>query len=375
MKHLSFPLFAFSFLVIASFGCKKEEVASAPPPPEVMVTKVARQDVPSVMEFVGQTKGAIDAEVRARVDGVLTGIKFEEGKPVTEGQLLYTIDPAPFDAKVAEAKGVLAQAETALAKASSDVARYRPLAQMKAVSERQLDSAVAQEGAAKGQVEAALAALESAKINLSYTQITAPTSGIIGISKARVGEYVGKAPNPVVLNTVSNLDQIHVQFGVNEKEYLALARMRREKLDAGVEPEKALLELVLADGSVHPEKGELAYVNREIDPKTGTLTIEVKFPNPHQMIRPGQYGKVRATFGAKKASLVVPKRALREIQGQFLAYVVKPDNTVEQKTVVVGPSVGDVQVVESGLEEGQLIVTEGFQRLKSGMAVTPKLSS
>lgn len=362
-----------AFLCFVS-GCSKEEVKTAPAPVEVVAITVAKQDIPSVMEFVGQTKGAIDAEIRARVDGVITSMNFVEGKPVKEGQLLYTIDPAPLQAKVAEAQGVLAQAETMLTKASNDVGRLRPLAQMKAVSEKQLDAAVAQEGSAKGQVDAAAAALESAKINLSYAQITAPTSGIIGISKAKVGEYVGKAPNAVVLNTVSNLDDIHVNFGVSEKEYLAVARMRRSELDSGKEPEKAKLELILADGSVHPDPGEVAFIDREVDPATGTLRVEAKFPNPHQMIRPGQYAKVRVTLGAKKDALVVPKRALREIQGQFLAFIVLPNNTVEQKTIKVGPTAGDLQVVEEGLSEGDLIVTDGFQRLKPGMTVTVKRS-
>ena len=185
---------------------------------------------------------------------------------------------------------------------------------------------------------------------------------------------MGKPPNPVVLNTVSSLDDIHVKFGVNEKEYLMVARAKREKLDAGQTPDQAQLELLLADGSVHPEKGEVASVDREIDPTTGTIAVEAKFPNPHQLIRPGQYAKVRVTLGSKKDALVVPKRALREVQGQFLAFVVKGDNTVEQKIVTVGPSVGELQVIEKGLAEGDTIVTEGFQRLRSGMPVTPKMS-
>ena len=361
-----------SLLLFALVGCEQKEAETKSAPVEVMVTKVARQDVPTIMEFVGQTQGAIDAEVRARVDGVLTGMKFEEGKEVQEGQLLYTIDPAPFDAKVAEAEGVLAQAQTMLVKANSDVERYRPLAAMKAVSERQLDSAVAQQGAAEGQVAAAKASLESAKINLGYTRITAPTSGIIGITKAKVGEYVGKPPNPVILNTVSNLDEIHVDFGVNEKEYLSIARTKREELDSGKTSEKAGFQLVLADGSVLPEPGELSHIDREINPATGTIQVEAKFPNPHQLIRPGQYAKVRVTIGSKRDALVVPKSALQEMQGQFLAFVVKPDSTVEQKIVTVGNTFGDLQVVESGLSEGDTIVTEGFQRLKSGMPVKAK---
>lgn len=374
MTQIGVSPMIFALACIAFGGCKSSEpeVKPAPTALEVVVAKVARQDVPATMEFVGQTKGAIDAEIRARVDGVVTGVHFEEGKPVKEGQLLYTIDPAPLTAKVAQAKGVVAEAQTMLTKASNDVARYKPLAAMKAVSEKQLDAAVAQEGAARGSLDAAKAALSSAEIELSYAKISAPVSGIIGSSKAKVGEYVGRAPNPVVLNTVSNLDAIHVQFGVNEKEYLAFARAKRQRLDAGETPDKVKFELILADGSVHPDAGELAYADREVNPTTGTLGVEAKFPNPHQLIRPGQFAKVRVTLGEAKGAIVVPKRALREIQGQFLAFVVKPDNTVEQKTVTVGNAVGDLQVIDSGLTEGETIVIDGIQRLKSGLPVTTR---
>ncbi len=341
---------------------------------EISVSPVKRKDVPIVAEFVGQTKGAVDAEVRARVEGIVLGIHFKEGTEVSEGTLLYTIDPAPFEAKLAEAKGKLAEAETLLTRAESDLKRIRPLAEMNAVSKKDLDAAVAQEGAARGSVEAAKAAVESAEIELGYTKVMAPVSGLIGLSKAKVGEFVGKAPNPVVLNTVSQLDPIHVRFSLNEKEYLYFARQRAAAEGAASgEPPKRQLDLVLADGSTHNYQGEVASAESQVDPTTGTLTVEAAFPNPQKIIRPGQFAKVKGTIETRTGALVIPKRAIRELQGQSQVFVVNSDNSVEQKTVKLGPQVGELQVIEEGLTENAQVAVEGLQRLKTGMTVSPKV--
>ena len=373
--YLHLAAIAAVIIFLSACGKKEDTVVAGPAPLEVEVTKVAQRDVPMVMEFVGQTKGAIDAEVRSRVEGVVTAIGFQEGKEVKEGQLLYSVDPAPYNAKVAEAQGVLAQAQTLLAKAESDLKRVRPLVKMKALSERDLDAAVAAEGAAKGSVDAAKASLESAQIQLGYCQITAPTTGIIGISKAKVGEFVGKAPNPVVLNTVSKLDPIHVRFSVNEKEYLYFARLKQAEIKSGKESVKRALELILADGSKFAEDGEVASVDREVDATTGSIAVEAAFPNPHQLIRPGQFAKIRTVAETVAGALVVPKRAIRDLQGQSQVFVVKPDNTVEQRTVTLGGQIEDQQIITTGLSAGDSIVVEGLQRMKSGLAVKPKTAS
>lgn len=354
-------------------GCKNSESAApAVARLEVKAMRVAKSDVPISMEFVGQTKGSVDAEIRARVEGVVTGMRFEEGRDVEEGQLLYTIDPAPYQAKVAEAQGKLAEARTALVKAQSDLGRIRPLVRMKAMSERDLDRAVAQEGAAQGAVDAAVASLESAKIELGYCEIHSPTKGLIGHTKAKVGEFVGRAPNPIVLNTVSNLEPIHVTFAVSEKDYLNFARMQKQA-DGAKGREKRRLRMVLADGSVYPEQGEVASVGRAIDPATGTIRIEAAFPNPDRLIRPGQFAKIQTIAETVSGAIVIPKKALRELQGQHQVVVVKKDSTAEPRNVTLGSAVGEQQIVESGLSEDEVIVTDGLQRLKTGMQVTAKL--
>lgn len=249
---------AVAVVVLAAvMGCgrKEDQGSSARAVEEVVVAVAERRDVSVTKEFIGQTVGSVDAEIRARVDGVVVGIHFEEGKEVKEGQLLYTIDSAPYDAKVAEAQGQLAEAETKLAKAQVDLKRVRPLAQMKALSERDLDAAIAQEGTARGAVAAAKAALETTTIQRGYTKITSPTTGTIGISAARIGEYVGVPPHPTVLNTVSKLDPIHVRLSLSEQEYLYFARQRQEKLKAGEAPPERPLELFLADGMRYEEIG------------------------------------------------------------------------------------------------------------------------
>lgn len=375
MNFLGYPSFntcAVSvLLLVATFlaGCDKQEVAPKPVSIAVKVSPVTKGDVPVIREFVGQTKGAVDAEIRARVEGIVLGVHFQEGKDVSEGQLLYSIDSAPYDAKVAEAKGVLAEAETKLAKAISDLKRVRPLVKMKALSERDLDAAVAQEGAARGAVDAAKAALESAQIQLGYCKITSPISGLIGLSKAKVGEFVGRAPNPVVLNTVSQLDPIHVRFAISEQDYLYFARLKQKAIDEGVPDSKRQLDLVLADGSVHPQKGEVSSIDREIDSKTGSMNLEASYPNPNKLVRPGQYGKVRGVSEVTKGALLIPKRAIRELQGQYQAFVVKGDSTVDARTLKLGPTSGDSQIVLEGLSEGESVVVDGIQRLKAGALV------
>ncbi|RIL10654.1 MAG: efflux RND transporter periplasmic adaptor subunit [Proteobacteria bacterium] len=356
-------------------GCGKEESSStAPAALEVNALRITKKDVPVEMEFVGQTKGSIDAEIRARVEGVVNAIHFKEGTEVKEGQPLYSIDPAPFQAKVAEAQGKLAEAETQLVKAVSDLKRIQPLVKMKAMSERDLDRAVAQEGAARGSVDAAMANVEAAKIELGYCEISSPITGIIGLTKAKVGEFVGRPPNPVVLNTVSKLDPIHVIFSISERDYLYFTRLRQKQLDAGETPVKRKLRLFLADGSEYPESGQVTSLERAVDPTTGTIPVEAAFPNVHQLVRPGQFAKIQTEADTIKDAIVVPKRALRELQGQYQAVVIKPDNTAEPRTVTLGSVIGEDQVVESGLSEDEVIALDGLQRLKAGMPVTAKFT-
>jgi membrane fusion protein (multidrug efflux system) len=375
MKIQFAPSVCFALVALSFNSCGGEESKpAAPAAREVSVAAVERRDVPIVMEFTGQTKGAVDAEVRARVDGIIQEIHFAEGKEVKEGQLLYSIDPAPLRAKVAEAKAGVAAAQTQLDKAESDLKRAKPLAAMKAISARDLDAAVAAEGTARSAVDAAKASLDAAELELGYASVTAPISGVIGLTKAKVGEYVGKAPNPVVLNTISQLDPIHVRVPVSEKDFLFFARQRQAAQDAGLERKKAALELVLADGAAYPKHGQVESKDRQIDPQTGSLMIEASFPNPDKFLVPGQFAKIRVIAETRHGALVVPKQALRELQGQYQVVVVKSDNTVETRTVQAGPTVGNLQIVESGVSENEQVATEGLQWLKSGLLVTPKVT-
>lgn len=351
-------------------GCGKEVAKQEAVAPEVSVLTLQKKDLSLPREFVGQTKGAVDAEIRARVEGLIQGVHFKEGSEVKEGDLLYSIDPAPIQAKVAEAKARVAEAETRLAKADADVGRLKPLAAMRAVSQRDLDAAVAQQGVAKSSVDAANAALEAANIELGYTKVTAPIAGLIGLTKAKVGEYVGRPPNPVVLTTISQLDPINVRFSVTERDYLYFSRLRQKGAENGQQPVPFVLTLELSDGSIHPEQGKIASVDSQIDPATGTLAVEATFPNRQKLIRPGQFAKIRAVGETVQGVVAVPKQAIRDLQGIKQIAVVNTDDTVDVRTIKVGREVGGEVEVTEGLSEGDRIVPEAQARLKTGTKVT-----
>ncbi len=364
-------MFVAAAVVITA--CGKPE-PPAMPPMEVTVVTVQPRDIPLYLDMIGQTRGSVDIPIRARVDGVLEEIHFLEGRDVTRGQLLYVIDPTPFQAKVVEAKGRLAEAETRLAKAGSDLERIRPLAEMDAVSKQDLDAAVAQFEAAEGSVQAARAQVEQAEIQLGYTRITAPVSGLIGITKAKVGEYVGRSPNPVVLNVVSQTDPIRVRFSINEREYLRFRRefatSMREIRDGN--PETAALQLILSDGSVHDHRGDVVSFDAAIDATTGTLTLEADFPNPDRIVLPGQFARVRGVLEQRKGALSVPQRAVMETQGIFQLAVIGDDGTVDLRQVQVGPRIDGEWIVESGLEPGERVAVDGLQRMRPGVQVVVK---
>lgn len=352
----------------------------APPPLEIPVFEVIQQDVPIIIELVGQTLGSSDIPIRARVDGTLESIEFLEGRVVQKDQLLYTIETRPYDAKVVEAKGYLAEAKTARTKAKSDLDRIRPLAEINAVSQQDLDSAVAQFHAAEGSVQAAAAQVEQALIELGYTKIYSPIDGRIGLTRAKVGEYVGKDPNPIVLNYVSQTDPIRVRFSINERQFLEFARKFTDTIkrndeeaetEAKVETESSL-EMILADGSIHAYKGRVRSYEAAIDPTTGTLTLEADFPNPDTHVLAGQFARIRALVEVRENTLLVPQRAVSELQGNFQVMVIGQDNVVEVRKVKTGPVHDNLLVIEEGLKAGERVATEGLLRLRNGMKVIPK---
>ncbi len=356
---------ALPFLIQA---CKEEQVAMKPL--EVKVAKVAVQDVPITREWVGQTIGAVDIEIRARVNGWLEGMYFKEGSEVTQGSLLYTIDPTELKESVAEAEAKVASSRTLLIQAEEDVKRYTPLAKAGAVSKRDLEVAISKYDSRKSELDAAQASLNIAKVNLSYANVTAPISGLIGISAARVGDFVGRPPNPVILNTISRIDSVHVRFSISEQQYLYLVKQLGD-LDKLKPVKKREFEMILADGSVYNHKGSVIFAQRQIDPTTGTLQIEASFPNKEKMLRPGQFAKVRTVVEERKGALVIPTRAIIELQGQFTVFVVDENNKVQLRIINTASTFGQYTVVESGLKEGDKVIVEGMLKVKPDMVVNP----
>ncbi|MBW2471755.1 MAG: efflux RND transporter periplasmic adaptor subunit, partial [Deltaproteobacteria bacterium] len=285
----------------------------------------------------------------------------------------YTIDPAPVRSKVVEAEGSVAEARTMLANAKADLERIRPLTEMKAVSQQDLDGAVARYEAAIGSLQAARAQQDLAEIELSYTRIMSPINGAIGISAAKVGEFVGAEPNPVVLNFVSLNDPIRVRFSINERDYLRLARLFVEKREAfGDDPQedaKEDLELILADGTIHPHRGHVVAYDAAINPTTGTFTMEADFDNPTGIVLAGQFARVRGVIDRRDDAVMVPIRAIAELQGIFRVFVARDDGTVELRVVELGPQVGNLRIVDKGLEAGERVAIDGLLRLRNGAPI------
>jgi membrane fusion protein (multidrug efflux system) len=351
-------------------ACGKKEASVAARPPEVIVTEVIRRDVPVVIELVGQTKGSEDVEIRARVEGFLEQVAFAEGSLVKKGQVLYRIDPKPLQATLKNSEADVATWQARLVKTENDVKRLQPLAAQQAVSQQELDNAVAAENAARSQVDAQKASADKARLDLGYTTIRSPIDGLVGTTLVRAGNLVGRGES-TLLTTVSKVDPILFRAGISEAEYLRLGRRTDElRKERGGHP--VLVDLLLADGTVHPQKGRFDVVERAVDAKTGTLTIQFKFPNPSGLVRPGQYGRARFVLETKRGAMLVPQRAVQELQNLHNVAVVGSDNKLAVKKVTVGPRVGNLWVVETGLTPGDRVVVEGAQRLRPGTVVTPK---
>lgn len=365
MRHKTIHLVLGIALILLS--CSQSDNQKNRPVPKIPVVAAIQKDVPLYREFVGQAYGLFDIPIRARVEGFLEGIYFKEGSQVKKGQLLYTIDSQPFLAEVASQKSKVAEAKTNLINAKSQLDRYKPLAEEKAVSELDLDAAQARYDAAIASVNAAEANLDLAKINLSYTSIKSPINGLIGKTNARVGEFVGRNPNPVILNTVSRIDTIRVQFYLTEAQYLGLARAYKEKDQDGT----AKIQLILADGELYKDNGKIDFIDRNIDSSTGSILIQASFPNPDGLLRPGMYTKVKIEMAIGHGSVLIPQRCVMELQGQHSVYVVKDDNTVEMRQVKTGDKVGELWVITQGLKSNEKVVIEGLQKVGSGVKVEP----
>lgn len=374
MIHLTTRKTALYIIIIflaVIISCK-DKTPQTVPPIEIPVMEVIKKNIPVTMDFVGQTYGEFDIPIRARVDGYLEGMHFDEGSQVTKGQLLYTIDAQPYEADVAAKRSDVAAAQTMLVNAESYLNRIKPLASQKAVSESDLDDANAQFEAAQASLDAAKANLEISKIQLGYTKINAPIDGIIGKTKAKVGEYVGKNPNPVILNTVSDIQNIIVDFFLNENQYLYLAK-KTPKAEEDSNNDKNYLELILADGSIFNHKGKVDFVDRQLDASTGSILVQASFPNPEKLVRPGQFVKVRVTIDTLENAILVPQRAVTEIQGQKYVYLVNDSSKVSLTKIETSILYEDLQVIARGLDDSDKVIYMGFEKVKDGQVIKPKI--
>jgi membrane fusion protein (multidrug efflux system) len=399
-------------IVVGVGGLNAKKKAPAPSLPEVEVVQVEQKDVPISGEWIGTLAGMVDADVKAQVQGYLLTKDYTEGSFVRKGQLLFQIDPRPFEAALAQAKGGQAQAEGQLAQANSgflqakaqlaqseanqgkaqlDVNRYTPLASAKAITQEEMDNAVQANLAAKAQTEAsragvqtahaqidaARAALEAtravvktAQLNLGFTKIVSPIDGVVGIAAAQVGDLVNPSSN--ALTTVSSVDPIKVYFTVSEQEYLNYAKANPTLASQQATASHLQLDLVLADGNTYPHKGKFYVADRQVNPQTGSLRLAGIFPNPGNTLRPGQYGRVRAVTNLRPGALLVPQRAVTEMQGMYQVAVVDSDNTIEIRAVNVGERTDSMWIIDQGLKPGERVVAEGTQRVRPGVVVNPK---
>lgn len=400
-QHSRISLYLSGLLLPLLFACQGEQAAQKGGPLEVTVVKVEPQDVTVYTDFVGSVDGVENAEIRARVAGYLEKVHFTEGSRVKAGDLLFTIDPVLSEAEVRKARGDVAMAQATAAKASADVDRLTPLVATNSVTRQELDHATAEKQAAEAQVLASQGALASAQASLDFTQVRSPIDGIVGVRNVSVGTLVGQT-EATLLTTVSKLDEVRVRFPLSEQMYLkhaaalnrlvdrnagaptapgappkdakAPAKDDKAAADAPAEeaPPRLSLELLLADGSTYPEKGWLALIDRAVSISTGSILLEARFPNPQGVLRPGQFGRVRAASGKLPGALAVPQRAVMERQSMHEVYVIDENNKAQRRAVVPGQQVGRYWIITKGLKPGERVLIEGVQKVRPDMVVKPE---
>jgi membrane fusion protein (multidrug efflux system) len=336
----------------------------------VLVAEVVARDVPVVREWLGTTEGAVDMDIRAQVAGYLVSRDYQEGSQVKAGTVLFRIDPRPFQAALDQARGDVGRAEAALQLARLDVDRYTPLVASGAVSRQEYDTAVQRLRSNEAALQMANAAAKKARLDLGFSEIRSPIDGVVGVAEAQLGDFVGPS-DPKPLTSVSQLDAIRVSFPLSEQEYLLAAPNIQKAVEEG-SFRKITLELILADGSVYPHQGTAYPAGRGIDPSTGTIAMKGDFPNPDRTLRPGQYARVRAKTNVLKGALVVPARAVQDLQGLAQLALVGADGNAEVRTVTAGPEWNGLRVITKGVSAGERVVVEGFQKVRPGMAVDAK---
>lgn len=364
------PLLIALLFFMPFLGCSKAGVHAEAPAPEVEVAPVVQQDVPIYTECISTLDGYVNAQIQPQVTGYLLKQNYQEGTTVHKGDVLFDIDPRPFEAALAEAQGQLAEAQARLGKTKLDVARDTPLAEQSAIPRAQLDNDIQANAAAEAQVAAANAQLEQARLNLGFTKVRSLIDGIAGLAKGQIGDLVGPT---TVLTTVSQVQPIKAYFAISEQEYLKLAERISAVAEGRKRPgEKRTLELILSDGTIYPQRGWVVLADRQVDVKTGTIRLAGVFDNPGSILRPGMFGRVRAVTDIDKGALLVPQRAVVETQGSYSVVVVDSDNKASIRPVKTGERVGKMWVVTEGIKPGEQVITEGLQKAKEGAPVQPK---
>ncbi len=367
-KHSSI-LALLPMVPLVFLGCQSQNAAPSPPPPEVEVTSVVQKDVPIYGEWVATLDGYVNAQIQPQVTGYIIKQSYKEGSFVRKGQILFQIDPRPFEAILDQAKAQLAQAQAQLGKTQLDVDRDTPLAKQRAIAQSQLDNDIQANLAAKAAVKAAEAQVEQAELNLEFTHVTSLVDGIAGIAQVQIGNLV----NPTaILTSVSQVNPIKAYFPISEQEYLHYAPRINAHNQQEVPSDAPPFDLILADGSIYPHKGTLLLTDRQVDVTTGSIRLVCAFPNPNNILRPGQFGRVRAAGDIRSGALLVPQRSVSELQGSYQVAVVSNDNKVSMRPVTVGERVGALWVVESGVKPGELVIVEGLQKVRDGSTVKVK---
>ena len=376
VKKSTFPVAALgpilAMLTLSSglgTGCGNPNAAAPPPPAEVEVAAVSQKDIPIYGEWVATLDGYVNAQIQPQVTGYIIQQAYKEGSFVRKGQVLFQIDPRPFQAVLDQAKAQLAQSEAQLGKTQLDVDRDTPLAKERAIAQSQLDNDVQANLAAKAAVKAAQAQVEEAELNLEFTHVTSLVDGIAGIAQVQIGNLV----NPTaVLTSVSQVNPIKAYFPISEQEYMHYADRINSHNQQEVPSDAPPFELILADGSIYPHKGTLLLTDRQVDVTTGSIRLVCAFPNPRNILRPGQFGRIRAAGEVRSGALLVPQRAVTELQGNYQVAVVGSDNKVNIRPVKVGERVDTMWILESGVKRGELVIVEGLQKVRDGSTVRVK---
>ena len=356
-------------LLAFTVGACGRKTPPPPPPPDVLVVEVQAQDVPIYHEYVGQLEASVNATIEARVQGYLVSQNYKEGQPVKKGDVLFEIDRRPIEAALAQAKAAFLQADASAKQAEMNAQRSIELFQRKVTSEQERDNAVQSAAAARAQAEAQRAAVEQAQVNLDYTTITAPVDGIAGLAKAQVGDLIGAG---TVLTTVTKVDPIKAYFNVSEQRYAEYSKRYSDPELRAAHEKELSFQLLFSDGSLYPQPGEMFAADNQVDVRTGSLRIAALFPNPGNILRPGQFARIRVLSEVQHNAIVVPQRAVNQLQSVFQVAVIGTDNKATIRTVKVGPQIGANWLIEDGLQPGEHVVVEGYQKVRDGAAVNPK---